>query len=454
MRKLKLPGAFAGVLVSLAVAAPAQAFDVSSFSLTPSTLQAGGTTSQPGPDLTIDAHFDTQGDTVKDAKISLAPGLVANPSVVPVCSAAQFQADDCPASSRIGHGYVTGTAPSFWTTLTLPADLYLVQPQGNEAARVGLIVEFFDYPVVSQTAPVAIRSAPDFGFDIPLTSIPKQFEGVDVIVDSLHLTIFGSVGGKTFTRNATSCAPENSTLTVDSWGAPSTQIAKQSPYQATGCGSLAYNPTIAGTVTKDSADDGLDFNAKITQTYAEADTQKLTMTMPHSMSPRLSALSSACTSSDLNTCPAVGSATVTTPLLANPINAKIVLVAHTGSIPTLAVLVPQPFGIEIDATPILSGSSVQALIVGIPDVPISDLTIDLSGGSNSLFRAGVHLCSTAQTLSGDFTAWSGATASPSAPAPIVGCPPNSPATHEVGSVREKLVKKKHHKKHHHGAKRR
>src|ERR1700736_512580 len=127
MTPRRLLGAVAGLAVSLAIAAPAQAFDVSSFTLNPSTLQAGGTTTQPGPDLTIDAHFNTQdGDSVKDATISLAPGLVANPSVVPVCTTAQFQAEDCPASSRIGQGVVTGTAPSFWTTLTLPADLYLV----------------------------------------------------------------------------------------------------------------------------------------------------------------------------------------------------------------------------------------------------------------------------------------------------------------------------------------
>jgi hypothetical protein len=440
---------------------PAQAsIDVTSFSLSPSTTQAGGTTSQPGPDLTLDAQFSHQGgDTVKDAKISLAPGILANPSVVPLCSAAQFQADNCPDASRIGHGVVTGTAPSFWTTLNLPADLYLVQPQGSEAARVGLVVTFFDYPVVSQTAPVAIRSTPDVGLDIPLTSIPHQFDGVDVTVDSLHLTIFGSVGGRTFTRNATSCASLANTLTVDSWGAPSTQITKQSPYQATGCSSLPYTPTIAGTVTKDSADDGLAFDARITQTYAEADTHSVLLTLPHSMSPRLSLLASACTASDLTTCPSIGSATVTTPLLSNPITAKIVLVAHTGSIPTLAVLVPQPFGIEIDATPILSGDSVQALVVGIPDVPISNLTLDLAGGSSSLFRAGVHLCSTAQQVSGNFTAWSGATATPSAAATVIGCPANSPATlgsRELGYAKERLVKKKHGgkhrgKKHHHSA---
>ena len=90
------------------------------------------------------------------------------------------------------------------------------------------------------------------------------------------------------------------------------------------------------------------------------------------------------------------------------------LVAHTGSIPTLAILIPAPLNLQLNATPILTGSAVQALVVGIPDIPLSSLTLSLPGGPNSLFRAGVHLCSSPQTVSGNFTAWSGATANPSA----------------------------------------
>jgi len=146
-----LLAATAGLTVSAVFASSAlAAIDVPSFSVTPSTTQAGGSTSQAGPDLTIDAKFSTSdGDSPKDATIALAAGVLANPSVVPLCSTASFNHGLCPNSSRIGTGYITGTAPLFGFTLSLPTDAYLIQPQGTEPARIGLIVTFFDFPVAS-----------------------------------------------------------------------------------------------------------------------------------------------------------------------------------------------------------------------------------------------------------------------------------------------------------------
>jgi len=408
---------------SALAAAPAQAsLQISSFSLTPSTSQAGGSASKPGPDLAIDAGFSTSnGDSPKDATLSFAPGLVARLNGIPQCTSLAFTLDACPSGSQIGHGYITGTMPLFNFTLSLPLDAYMIQPQGSEAARIGLIVTFFDLPVSTETAPIALRTSPGVGLDIPLTGLPNQLDGIPVAIDGLHLTIFGEVDGAPFTRNPTSCSPASSTLTVDSYGG-STSLVKQSSFTPTGCSGLPYSPTIAGTASKDSSDDGMGLSTTITQQYGEADNQSIDLTLPFSASPRLGALANACTDSTPSTCPAVGSATVQTPLLSQALDAKVVLVAHQGSIPTLAILLPQPFGIELDATPILTGNAVQALVSNIPDLPISSLTLKLPGGPSSLFRAGVHLCSSPQTFSGAFTAWSGATSNPTSPATVTGCP--------------------------------
>ena len=409
------------------MAAPAQAtLSVSSFSVTPSTTQAGGANGKPGPDITIHAQFSTPNwDSPRDLTIALAPGLLANPTAVPLCSTANFNAGICPASSQIGSGYITGTAPGFGLTLSLPADAYLIQPTGSEVARMGLIVYFFGFPVVTQSAPISIRTTPNVGIDIPLTSIPNQLDGIGVIVNALKLTIDGTVNGKTFTRNPTSCSAATTTVTVDSYGAPSTRTTNQSSFTPTGCGTLPYMPKLSGIASQDTGDDGAAFAATITQTYNEADNTQVLLTLPASLSPRLSLLASACTNANLSQCPSVGSATVATPLLAARLTAKIVLVAHTGSVPTLAILIPAPLNLQLNATPIITGPAVQALVVGIPDIPLSSLTLSLPGGPNSLFRAGVHLCSSPQTVSGNFTAWSGATANPSATVAVSGCPAGS-----------------------------
>ena len=248
------------------MAAPAQAtLSVSSLSVTPSTTQAGGTTGQPGPDITIAAQFSTpNGDSPRDLTIALAPGLLANPTAVPLCPTASFNAGLCPASSQIGSGYITGTAPGFGLTLSLPTDAYLIQPTGSEVARMGLIVYFFGFPVVTQSAPISIRTTPNVGIDIPLTSIPNQLDGIGVIVNALKLTIDGTVNGKTFTRNPTSCSAATTTLTVDSYGAPSTSTTQQSSFTPTGCGTLPYTPKLSGIAAQDTGDDGAAFAATIT----------------------------------------------------------------------------------------------------------------------------------------------------------------------------------------------
>lgn len=420
----------AALCAAAALAAHAQAtVSVSSFSVTPSTLTAGGTSGEPGPDVKIGARFSTpDGDSPKDLRIALAPGLLANPTGVPRCSTSSFNAGICPSFSQIGSGSITGLAPAFGLSLSLPTYAYLIQSTGPEIARLGLIVYFFGFPVITQSAPISIRTSPSVGIDIPLTSLPNQLDGISVILTALDLTIHGSIGGRTFTRNPTSCSAATSTLTADSYGAPSTSTTTPSSFTPTGCSTVPYAPALSGAASVDSGDDGAGFAATMTQTYNEADNTKALLNLPASLSPRLSLLASACTNAVLSQCPAVGSATVATPLLPAPLTASVVLVAHAGSIPTLAILIPAPVNLRLNVTPIITGPVVDALLVGIPDIPLSSLTLRLPGGPTSLFRAGVHLCSSPQTVSGNFTAWSGAVAHPSAIVPVSGCPGGSPTT--------------------------
>ncbi len=296
MRRTLL-GAATALCASAVVAAPARAtLSVSSVSVTPSTTQAGGIEGKPGPNITIDARFSSSnGDTPQDLTIALAPGLLANPTGVPPCSTANFNAGICPASSQIGSGYITGIAPEFGLALSLPTYAYLIRPTGSEIARMGVVVYFFGFPVVTESAPISIRTTPDVGINIPLTSLPNQLDGIDAILTHLNLTIDGMVDGKTFTRNPTSCSPATTTVTVDSYESPTTSTTGQSSFTPTGCGTLPYAPKLSGVASHDTGDDGAGFAATITQTSGQADNTNVLLTLPASLSPRLSLLASACT---------------------------------------------------------------------------------------------------------------------------------------------------------------
>src|SRR5919202_5086592 len=99
MRRLLL----ALALLLVAPASAEAAFQVTSFTVTPSGLAAGS-----HPDVGIALGFG--GDAhVRDLKVSLPPGLVGNPNATPRCSAAKFRADACAATTRVGTTAVDST---------------------------------------------------------------------------------------------------------------------------------------------------------------------------------------------------------------------------------------------------------------------------------------------------------------------------------------------------------
>jgi hypothetical protein len=408
--------AAAGAMVFTAPAGAA--VSVTSFTVAPASTQAGGS-----PDVTVGVTFASPGaDTLKDATLSLPPGLLANPSAPMVCTAAAFQAETCPASSQIGDGTITATAATFGTTLRLPVGFFLLTPQSSaELARIGVIANFDDFPVASISAPVRLRTSSGTGLDISLNDIPNQVSGIGAQINELSMRLYGTVNGGHFIRMPTSCAAADTHLTIDSYGSPATQVPADASFTPTGCAALAYAPHLAAQVSPDTGDNGAAFDASITQTGAEAATKDVTLTLPSGLSPRLSALSSACGAGDVSTCPAVGTATVTTPLLPQPVQGKLVLAANTSGLPSLDAVFPPPFALTLKGTPSVSSGGVQATFGDIPDFPITKLQVHLNGGSGSLLTAGPDLCSQTQSAVGLLTAHSGATAHLSEAATVQGC---------------------------------
>ncbi len=390
------------VLAFALAAGSAQAeVSISSFSLTPSTTQAGS-----NPSVTVSAHFSSaDGDTPKDATISLAPGLLADPNAPTVCDDSDFANDSCPGSSQIGQGSISGTFMG--GSVSIPTSIYRVTSAGSEIARIGIIADFFDTPIPI-TAPVEVRSTPDVGLDIPITGIPNQIAGGNVQITGLTLTLDGTVNGRNFTRNPTSCAAADSHLTIDSYADPSTQQTADSPFTPTGCSSLAYAPKLTASESPDKSDDGVALAIEIKQAAGEAATKKIKVTLPSSLAPRLSALAGG----------TVGSATVTTPLLASPLRGQLT-VSNSG----LDAVFGPPLNLVLQGTPQISGGVLSATFSSVPDVPITDLKVNFDGGSGSLLMQHGTGCS---DLTGDLGAYNGKTAHLVA---ALGCHEGKPTAH-------------------------
>jgi hypothetical protein len=177
------------------------------------------------------------------------------------------------------------------------------------------------------------------------------------------------------------------------------------------------------------------FTATITQPDGQSSQLSAAVTLPAGLGASTSGATALCSSAQLaaGACPAgsrVGTGTISTPLLAAPVQGPVYEVAGGTGLPGVAVV----FGGKLPFTLVGAvgagvGNRLLNTFGGLPDVPLSTFTLAIDGGPHGLLAASNNLCSGPQrTVNGAFVGQSGATANPSAPVPVVGCPISATAS--------------------------
>ena len=338
------------------------------------------------------------------------------------CSEPNLEANKCSSKSLVGTGKILASAGAL--KLSSAIKLYLVVPQAGEVGRLGMVSSTPFGRIVAQGS-ITIRTEPDVGAEITFANLPQQVGGVAITLTGVDLTLNGTVDGKPFTRNPTSCAPATTSLVVTSYGDPTSSVAATSSFTPSACASLPFAPRLSGSATIGNYNGDTELSSTITQAGDEAATRQTQLTLPFGLLTRSDASSRACAASDPSTCPAsatVGSATVTTPLSAAPLPGRVVLVANGSGTPGMAIVFAAPFGITLTGTTALTASGFTTTFEQMPDVPLSSVTVTLGGGSDSLLINGGSLCVGSPKLSASFTAQSASTATASAPLAVSGCP--------------------------------
>jgi hypothetical protein len=134
----------------------------------------------------------------------------------------------------------------------------------------------------------------------------------------------------------------------------------------------------------------------------------------------------------------VGDATALTPLLAAPLSGPVRIVEDPGNLPKLVVYLNGLINIRLVGKIQLGALGTATTFTGIPDVPLSRFKLDFTGGTSGLVGTTADICKTPPSLTGEFVAHSGKTATVTSPATVEGCsnsivgPPGS--AHPVGSV--------------------
>jgi hypothetical protein len=409
-----------------ASAAPAiAAGDVTSFTVTPASLTAGG---DPSASTSIDFNYGSStSDSVKDVTVTLPSGLLASPAAVAsTCSPSQLASatsggSGCPAGSQIGSGTISTSSINGTDALYL-----MPAPTSADVAGVGLVISVSDQPALTATGTVDVGTANSLPvLELKFTDLPDSFDSIPLQVTNLTLTINGTAptssgasSSTPFIRLPTSCSAATSSLTIDTQSGNDDGSATSS-FTPTGCASLDYTPTLSATATKDADDSGVALTTTISQpATGQAGTDSATLAIPSSvLAPNLSAAVSL-----LNSGAAVGTATVTTPLLPAALKGTVTLTG-TAQSPDMTLTFPAPFAFAMSGAISLANNSVS--FTNVPDIPFTSMVVALSGGSDAVFTT--NCGSTSGTLGGSFTGWNAPATSVAASAPltVAGCPSQS-----------------------------
>ena len=396
-------------LLALALPAPAMAaVNVTAFSVTPSTTQAGG-----HPDVTVSTSFQSTPDTddVKDLIVRFPPGLLGNPNATPKCSPAQFAGDTCPAGTALGSVAVTADATVLAVTtsgVVSQGTVYNLPPVGAEPARLGIKVRpaAIGPVVIEKISLIAVaKLGVETGYALE-TTIPNQPRTanstagpVALRVTRVDLTLRGRPGPTPFMINPSSCAAGTATTTAVPYdsGAPSKRTA---PYTATGCAGLAFAPLVSGTLGARGGNrrrQTVPLTTVIDFPAGSASLRDSVVVLPADIISNVEAIKRECVAATpLDACPAsatIGSAEAASPLTAVPLRGPVVLKQNLAlGLPDLVVNLKGAAPLVLKGRPDFVGNRVRNTFPGAPDVPLSRFTLKVNGGKDGLLLASEDLC--------------------------------------------------------------
>jgi hypothetical protein len=322
----------------------------------------------------------------KDVRVKLPPGLVGNPTVLPVCPMTQFLTfeeagelggDECPPDTAVGVASVLVNEPFIvGGTIALTQPVFALEPGFGEPARFGFYVTAIKTPVFLDTA---LRGGPgeDYGVTVSAANIPEAagflsstltFWGTpgDPRHDNsrgwgclqttrggkgLPCTALGARQPQPFLTLPTSCSgPLQSSVALDSWlqpDAPVSAVPTEPMPALDGCGRLSFSPIFRAAPSTQSASSpsGLDVNLDFHdegltagEGTAQAQLKDTTVTLPEgfTINPSAGVGLSGCTPGDYANetltsppgagCPnssKLGTVEIHTPLLSTPVQGSL-----------------------------------------------------------------------------------------------------------------------------------
>ena len=307
----------------------------------------------------------------------------------------------CGAGSLLGHAIETaglGHEP-----VTLTGEVFLTT--GYDGAPFGALVRThaavgpFDLGWVNvrsridvdeHTAVASITTDPgprDEAIPTMLDGVPVQLQALEVVVDRSE-----------FSFNPTNCSPMSVTGVLN--GSEGAADPLSYPFDASNCAGLPFHPGFtANTKGQASKANGASLVVKVTSAgLGQANIAKTTVTLPKALPSRLTTIQKACLAAVFESNPAscpegsnVGSATIRTPIFANPLSGPAYLVSHGGAaFPDVEfVLTGEGVKIILDGQTRIKKGVTTATFNAVPDAPFTSFETVLPTGPHSALTANV-----------------------------------------------------------------
>lgn len=358
--------ALTGLLLTAVLAIP-PAFASAAISPTLAIDQAAGTTAGSSPATGFDINMNPQlDDAAKTLTISFPAGFLLN---------LQTDGGACLASAAInpacqlGSGMINGPSGT-------PVALYLVAPP-NLSDVAGVVLSIGGSATNTATGEVTLGgSAPNIGLNLAFGNLPPRLAGGALspsAIKELQFTLAGP-------RLPSNCSGAH-TVTVAATSQLGGSGATSAPLAVTGCGALAYAPTVAATVTKEQGTSGAVVAVTVTQGAGESATSSIGLGSPTGV--KINKVLAPCFQGATCT---VGTVSGISPLLSSGAFSAGMLTL-VGSVNTGALTMPITGSVTMSFPPPYQFSAAGPInttehtisFFGIPDIPMSTLTFTFTG---------------------------------------------------------------------------
>jgi hypothetical protein len=363
---------------------------------------AGTESSRAGSSSPFHARFtrDDDDEELSSVSVNLPRGLIGRIAAVTLCGEFDAAHGLCHDASKIGSVTVgAGAGPNPFYISNGRA--YLTGPYKGAPFGLSIVVPAVAGPFDLGT--VNVRSAlfvdkHDATVRIVSDPLPTILQGIPLDVRDVRVDADRSG----FMINPTSCAEKHIDATIGSTGGKRADLSDR--FQAAECRSLGFAPRMVLTVGgrgHTARNRTTPLSTRLTMPRGDANLRYVRVILPQSINARLTVINDACTraqfENDISRCDhaQAGTAAAVTPLLRDPLRAKVYFVKNGHPIPDLFVALRGQVDFDlIGRITIPGGTRLATTFDAAPDVPVTSFVLRLFGDPrNGSVGAATNLCS-------------------------------------------------------------